>query len=94
LTAEVSEVLEVRIDCSVLMLADAVGDWPAFPVFLHRYVRDVDASYRRAIELGATPVQEPRQQEGDPDRHGGVKGPAGNTWWISTQLGRGARSAS
>ena len=85
---------EVRIDDGVLMLADAVGDWRPFPVFLHLYVRDVDASYRRAIELGATPVQEPRQQEGDPDRRGGVKDPAGNTWWISTQLGGEAQYGS
>lgn len=60
--------------------------WPAFPAWLHVYVRDVDATYRRALEVGGASVQEPQQKEGDPDRRGGVKDPAGNTWWISSQV--------
>lgn len=78
---------EVRIDDTVVMLADAGGKWPAFPVWLHVYVPDVDAAYRRALEAGGVSVQEPERREGDPDRRGGVKDPAGNTWWISTQVG-------
>jgi uncharacterized glyoxalase superfamily protein PhnB len=77
---------EVRIDDSVIMLAEGGDAYPAFPAWLHVYVRDVDATYERALELGAEPVQEPRQREGDPDRRGGVKDPAGNVWWVSTQL--------
>jgi uncharacterized glyoxalase superfamily protein PhnB len=78
---------EVRIDDSVVMIADAGGAYPAFPVWLHVYVDDVDATYRRALEAGGISVQEPQRKEGDPDRRGGVKDPAGNTWWIATQLG-------
>ncbi|HEY8258504.1 MAG TPA: VOC family protein [Gemmatimonadales bacterium] len=78
---------EVRIDDSVVMLADAGEQYPAFPVWLHVYVRDVNAVYRRALELGATSVQEPKERVGDPDRRAGVMDPAGNTWWISTQVG-------
>jgi len=77
---------ELRIDDSVVMLAEAGEGWPAFPAWLHLYVADVDATYRRAVALGGVPVQEPQQKEGDPDRRGGVKDPAGNTWWISTQV--------
>lgn len=77
---------EVRIDDSVVMLAEASAEWPAFPVWLHLYVADVDATYRRAIAAGGVAVQEPEQKAGDPDRRGGVRDPAGNTWWISTQL--------
>lgn len=79
---------EVRIDDSVIMLAEGGDAAPAFPTWLHVYVRDVDATYRRALELGAESVQEPRQKEADPDRRGGVKDPAGNVWWISTQRDR------
>lgn len=50
------------------------------------YVPDVDATSRRAPAAGAVSVQEPQQREGDPDRRGGVKDPAGNSWWISTQV--------
>ena len=78
---------ELRIDDTVVMLADAGGNWPAFPVWLHLYLPDVDAAYRRALEAGGVSVQEPARREGEPDRRGGVKDPAGNTWWISTQVG-------
>jgi PhnB protein len=65
---------------------DGGGDNLAFPVWLHVYVPDVDASYERALEAGGVSVDEPKRREGDPDRRGGVKDPAGNTWWIATQV--------
>jgi uncharacterized glyoxalase superfamily protein PhnB len=45
---------EVRIDDSVVMLADATADWPPVPSYVHVYVPDVDATYRRALDAGAT----------------------------------------
>jgi uncharacterized glyoxalase superfamily protein PhnB len=77
---------EVRIDDTVVMLSDGGGNFPAFPVWLHVYVPDVDATYRRALAAGGSSVQEP-MQKGDPDRRCGVKNPAGNTWWTATQVG-------
>jgi uncharacterized glyoxalase superfamily protein PhnB len=77
---------EVRIDDTVVMISDGGGQFPAFPVWIHVYVPDVDATYRRALAAGGVSVQEP-VQKGDPDRRCGVKDPAGNTWWISTQVG-------
>ena len=76
---------EVRIDDTVVMIGSGGPEWPAFPSWLHVYVKDVDATYRRALEAGGVSVQEPSQREGDPDRRCGVKDPAGNTWWIATQ---------
>lgn len=78
---------EVQIDDSVVMIGEAGGSWPAAPAHVHVYVRDVDDIYRRALEAGGVSVQEPKRQEGDPDRRGGVRDPAGNIWWISTQVG-------
>ena len=46
----------------------------------------MDGAWQRALAAGGVPVQEPEQREGDPDRRGGVKDPAGNTWWIATQV--------
>jgi PhnB protein len=77
---------EVQIDDTVVMVADGADDNPAFPIWLHVYVPDVDASYRRALDAGGLSVDEPKQREGDPDRRGGVNDPAGNTWWIATQI--------
>ena len=77
---------EVRIDDTVVMIADSGGAYPAFPVWLHVYVPDAQATYRKALAAGGISVQEPVQKPGDPDLRGGVKDPCGNTWWISTQL--------
>ena len=78
---------EVRVDDTVVMVSDANKMFPAFPVWLHVYVPDVDATYKKALAAGGVSVQEPTRKEGDPDRRGGVKDPCGNTWWISTQQG-------
>lgn len=77
---------EVRIDDTVVMVADAVQGWPPVPSHVHVYVADVDATYRRALEAGASSVQEPVQRD-DPDKRGGVKDVGGTTWWIATKVG-------
>ncbi len=77
---------EVRIDDTVVMLADSVEGWPPVSSYVHVYVADVDAAYRRALEAGAESVQEPVQKE-DEDKRGGVKDAGGTTWWIATRVG-------
>ena len=76
---------EVRIDDTVLMLADGAEGWPPIPSYVHVYVRDVDATYQRAMEMGATSVQEPVKKD-DEDKRGGVKDAGGTTWWIATKV--------
>jgi PhnB protein len=77
---------EVRLDETVLMIADAVEEWPAVPAHIHVYVSDADQVYRRALDAGAESIQEP-VQKGDPDKRGGVTFPTGLTWWIATHMG-------
>jgi PhnB protein len=77
---------EVRIDDTVIMLADCTAQWPALPASVHIYVQDVDATYRRALDAGATSVQEPVKKDDD-DKRGGVKDAGGTTWWIATMVG-------
>lgn len=77
---------EVRLDDTILMLADSTANWPAAPAHVHVYVPDVDATYHRALAAGATSVQKPIQKD-DPDRRAGVIDPGGTTWWIATQVG-------
>ena len=77
---------EVRIGDTVVMIGDAGQNWPAVQAHLHVYVDDVDATYRRALESGGVSVQTPERKGDDPDRRGGVKDFAGNTWWIATQV--------
>jgi uncharacterized glyoxalase superfamily protein PhnB len=53
-------------------------------IFQFIYVRDVDTTYRRALEAGAVSVQEPVRKQ-DEDKRGGVKDSGGTTWWIATK---------
>lgn len=77
---------EVRIDDSVVMLADGAEGWPPIPCYVHIYVKDVDATYRRALDAGAESIQAPVKKD-DPDKRGGVKDAGGTTWWIATCIG-------
>ena len=76
---------EVRIDDTVVMLADGAAEWTPMPASVHVYVADVDATYRRALAAGATSVQEPVKKD-DADKRGGVKDAGGTTWWIATMV--------
>lgn len=76
---------EVRIDDTVLMLADSAEGWPPVPAHVHIYVPDVDAVYQRALDAGATSAQEPVKKD-DADKRGGVKDAGGTTWWIATKV--------
>lgn len=76
---------EVRLDDTVVMVADAAPGWPLMTAHVHVYVPDVDAAYRRALEAGAASVQEP-VQKGDDDKRGAVKDAGGTTWWIATKV--------
>jgi PhnB protein len=76
---------EVRIDDTVVMLADGAPGWPPIPSHVHIYVPDVDTTYKRALEAGATSVQAPVKKD-DPDKRGGVKDAGGTTWWIATKV--------
>jgi PhnB protein len=76
---------EVRIGDSVVMTGEASDESPAMPGAIHLYVEDCDATYSRALEAGATSVQEPADQFYG-DRSGGVRDPVGNLWWIGTHV--------
>lgn len=76
---------EVRIGDSVVMLADGAEGWEPVPSHVHVYVEDVDATFARALEVGAVAVQEPVKKD-DADKRGGVKDPGGTTWWIATMV--------
>ena len=47
------------------------------------FVPEVDKTYKRALELGASSVREPADMTWG-DRVSGIKDKCGNTWWIAT----------
>ena len=76
---------EARIDDTVVMFGGAMEGWPAVPAHVHVYVRDVDATWQRALDAGASAVQEPVRKD-DVDRRGGFRDAWGTTWWIAQQM--------
>ncbi len=76
---------EVRIEDSIVMLADAIEGWPAIHGHVHVYVADVDATFARALGAGGASVQEPVRRD-DPDKRGGVRDAGGTTWWIGQRM--------
>jgi len=76
---------EIEVGDSVIMLSDSNGDFPAAPTYLHVYVQDCDAVYRKALAAGGTALTEPKD-EFYGDRAGNVLDPCGNRWTISTHV--------
>lgn len=78
--------IEMRIADSIVVLE--CGDFPpeTLRASVYIYVEDVDETYRRALEAGATPVAEPADKPYQ-ERNAGVKDSFGNTWWIGTYTG-------
>src|ERR1700732_3023813 len=48
---------EVRISDTIEMIAEAGGAYPAFPAWLHVYVPDAQATYKKALSAGGVSVQ-------------------------------------
>ncbi len=76
---------EVKVGDSIIMLGEASKQFSAQPAGLCLYVPDTDATYRRAVDAGATSLREPEDQFYG-DRSAGVADPTGNTWWINTHV--------
>jgi PhnB protein len=81
---------EVRIGDSMIMMGGGIPgrEFRATPNThaIHLYVPDCDAVYERALQAGATSIDEPKDQEYG-ERSGSVKDPAGNYWYIATHQG-------
>ena len=78
--------MELKIDDSVIMLADSSKEFPANQHLIHVYVPDVKTTFKKAITLGCESVEEPQNKGGDPDMRGTFKNYQGNMWAVGTQL--------
>ncbi len=81
--------IEAEIGDSIVVI-EAAESFPAGSGVtknsIYVYVGDVDAAYKRAMEMGATSVGAPEQKPYQ-ERQCGVKDTFGNMWWISTYTG-------
>jgi PhnB protein len=78
--------VEIQIDDSVIMLGDASEKYPPVPMVMHVYVPNVDEVFQKAKNAGCEIIEQPKQNENDPDRRATFKDFAGNMWSIGTQL--------
>ncbi|HZY94181.1 MAG TPA: VOC family protein [Candidatus Bathyarchaeia archaeon] len=76
---------EVKIGDSIIMMGEASEQYKAMPSWLYLYLDDVDATYKRALQAGATSVNEPKNQFYG-DRSAAVKDSSGNIWGIATHV--------
>ena len=72
--------VEIRIGDSMVMIGGSPDTTPVTGM-LYLYVDNVDAAYKRALDAGATSVQEPRDTP-DGERRGGVRDAFGNLWFF------------
>ena len=80
---------EVRIGDSMVMIGEGEpggGVMPIRPMAFHIFVKDADATFKRAIAAGATSLGEPEDRHYG-ERAGFVRDPFGNHWFIGTPLG-------
>ena len=84
---------EIEIEGSLLMMSEENPDWGTHspeglggsPITLSLYVKDVDKSYKRALEAGAKEVM-PVKNEFYGDRTGQLLDPFGHKWHMATHI--------
>jgi PhnB protein len=76
---------EMKIGDSLVMLGQANGPWTPRPAALYLWVEDVDATYARALQAGATSESEPEDKPYG-HRNAGVIDQNGVTWWIGAPV--------
>jgi len=75
----------LQIGDSMIELADACEEWGKTSAAIHIYLPDVDATYQKALDAGATSLREPTDMFYG-ERGASVKDPFGNQWHIATQI--------
>lgn len=75
----------LQIGDSMIELADACEEWGKTSAGIHIYQPDVDATYQKALDAGATSLRKPADMFYG-ERGASVKDPFGNQWHIATQI--------
>ncbi len=76
---------ELQMDDSIIMLSDATEKFPPITLIMHVYVVNVDETFEKAVKAGCEIMEQPKENEGDPDKRGTFVDFAGNMWSVSTQ---------
>ena len=74
----------LRIGDALIMLNESSEDYPANISQMHIKVDDTDATFEKAMKLGASPLMPPNLRPHG-ERMAGIKDPCGNIWWIASE---------
>lgn len=78
--------VELQIDDTVIMAADATDQFPPIHQVVHLYVPDVDFIFQKVKDLQCEEIELPKERPNDPDRRGSFRDFAGNYWSVATQV--------
>jgi PhnB protein len=76
---------EIQIGDSLVMLGQAGERWAARQAALYLWVKDVDATYAKALSAGASSESAPEDKPYG-HRNAGVVDQNGVTWWIGAPV--------
>lgn len=76
--------LELKIDDTILMLANSMEIFPANHSMLHVFVPDVFKTFELAMQNGCEAIEKPILKPNDEDVRGGFIDFAGNSWFVTT----------
>lgn len=79
---------QVQIGNSTIMLSEASAAYPAMAAAYYVYVENADQAHAQAIAAGAQEMM-PVMDMSYGDRHGGIRDPFGNVWWLAQRLVEG-----
>jgi PhnB protein len=77
---------ELTVGDSLVMVGQAGAEWKPLTAALYVWVPDVDATYARALEAGAS-FQSAPEDKPYGHRGAGVVDKNGITWWIASPIG-------
>jgi PhnB protein len=76
---------QLRFDSATIMVSEASEQYPASSSAFYLYVDDADLSMAKALKAGAEKFMDVADMPYG-DRHGGVRDPSGNIWWVSQRM--------
>jgi PhnB protein len=76
---------EIKIGDSLILLGQAGAEWKALSAALYLWVDNVDATYAKAVQSGATSQSAPEDKPYG-HRTAGVVDRNGITWWIGSPV--------
>lgn len=76
---------EYNVGDSLVMIGQSSAEWPALAGAFYLWVRDVDATYAKALAAGAR-TERPPEDMPYGHRNAGVVDMNGQTWWIAAPV--------